>query len=1672
MNENERQDRLDELVNLTPRVTKEKVEYINGLLANGTIRTPREFLRFFGGNESEAKNAYTAFLNGHGGSSRVRDIIRTLSQNTDERATMHQRALSEYDTLQELRSATYNRLTDLGEQQGNAPTEEFAGIKSEIANIDERIAAVGKRIAETAPVTYSEPTSQQEVEETNVETSETEMDSQSPASANRTEETVVETETSRTPVEPVEETIEESIDASESERQARLNEAVNLTPRVTREKVAYINGLLANGTIRTPREFLRFFGGNESEAKNAYTAFLNGHGGSSRVRDIMRTLSQNTDENRVGSEPVAYTQPGDEQGVAVREGEPETNRNNTSGVETSRTPVQPVEETVEESIDASESERQARLNEAVNLTPRVTREKVAYINGLLANGTIRTPREFLGFFGGNESEAKNAYTAFLNGHGGSSRVRDIMRTLSQNTDENRVGSEPVAYTQPGDEQGVAVREVESESERARVYQRRNTSPNPRLPGPTRTIGLPGPTTETTATAEENTTGDIETNREDIEQSNQPASINVGQTNANITQTGTANQNGGINIANVESISSNNAQISETNTQQMEESDPRNIEYQRIYDEANAEYEAAQARVQESIREMQRIFAEERRIRTEDGPFRTVQELDNFTAEYMRQKIEEDERLTNARTAMKIAENKMRTAERRIRDYATAKEEAARLGIPVEEYERIRKASAKREVLQEVYDREGLGEVTRRTKEGKEQAELTTDEIINMVVEQMRTADSVNISQGAATISQNGIINQNGNVNIVIIDTLNITDGQDTPVRIEGARTTQMTVGEKDNVKVKTLAEPRLVPRRGNEPETTNPGPAPSDMIDASVNVDQTNANITQTGTINQNGGINIANVGNITMNGNSSISQSNPNTNNDDSNNAGRNDDNGQGENHNPDEIKYGFNDDGTYRLKKEDIIQDDLSTPENDSPTQLNPNQGKKSGQTPGVEPDPNQGKKPGQAPGVEPDPNQGKKPGQTPGVEPDPNQGKKPGQTPGVEPDPNQGKKPGQTPGVEPDPNQGKKPGQTPGVEPDPNQGKKPGQTPGVEPDPNQGKKPGQTPGVEPDPNQGKKPNPTIPGARKPSANKRGLLTIMDEITDGLDLGKKDGKRYRASNIKVAKNFAEELQSGNYLYNIVHLVPAIVKLPINLLRKVSGKIMLGSEAKENIAKLQERINGLNEDDLMTIYEEYRGNRVIQERFPTILNTLLEDRIQRFALGKVTEINSELELRYQSAFSAIRQLEAIDAQLANPQLDAKTRTSLQSARALVFDGQANNIAAIRTGYVEANGWLSGGSHGFSEDMKVATTKLSCIGKRFAKDHDLDGDLLHRQAQLEQLEMKALAAGDNETALRAFVESERLLSDNTEINNSLFGKRSTGKKYYSPLVEQLDYRDDPFLRDLFTTIAVTSAAVSATRAFQQAQNGGLTPEQAAAIQRNEAMMKQVNDYGKQIADSRGTMMEGMKAQNVQDTLTASNEIERATLDSTDWGLGTSAYRAADNAGHTFYNDLYDSTEGAINAITSRYAQGAITQSEAMEMMAELSANTQATLQNVTKECLDILQPYAATHPQFDLTGVESAMQYMVQNPTAIAEMNQAMVDAAAIGDTLSKMQLEHIAALQTMPSNVQSYFLTCASSAALAANVANTAQGARKHNYGNSVTDMVEEYSETQQTTQSTGRSK
>lgn len=615
-----------------------------------------------------------------------------------------------------------------------------------------------------------------------------------------------------------------------------------------------------------------------------------------------------------------------------------------------------------------------------------------------------------------------------------------------------------------------------------------------------------------------------------------------------------------------------------------------------------------------------------------------------------------------------------------------------------------------------------------------------------------------------------------------------------------------------------------------------------------------------------------------------------------------------------------------------------------------------------------------------------------------------------------------------------------------------------------------PRPTPTPTPDPNPDPKPDPTPTPDLTPTSEQkptRGLLTILDELTYGLILEKKDGKRYKASNIKVAKGFKEELNSGNYLYNLVHIVPSIIKLPFQLLRKVSGNIMYSENAKRNAAALKNRLNNLSEEDLMTIYKEYRGNRVIQERFPTIMNTLIDERIQRFALEKVTQINKELEGRYKNSFGVIKQIEAIDKALETPNRPAKDKEALRNYRKALLKGQTENISAIRKGYVDANEWISGGAHGFSEDMKAATTKLSCVGKRFAKDHDLDSKLLHEQAYLEQQEKEALARGDDEAALRAFVAAETLVSDNTKISNSIYGKRSSGKKYYSPLAEQLDYRDDPFVRDLFTTIAVTSSAISAVNTIRtqlnQQTDVDLINEQIAA---NNQKMQDVNTYGSEIAGTKDEMMEGISAQNVHDTVAATGEIERGALDINNWQRGTRAYSAADNTGHNFYDNLTTTTQSELNDIATQYASGAITQQQALDLMIDVSKQTQSTLQNVTTECLDILKTYRVTHPQFKLDGYESALTYVTEHPDALVDMYQAMADAANKGDILSSMQFEQIAPLQSLPNDMFTTIFNVAASTALATSVANSmTEGTKKRTYGNEVTNMVDEYSSSKETT-------
>lgn len=558
-----------------------------------------------------------------------------------------------------------------------------------------------------------------------------------------------------------------------------------------------------------------------------------------------------------------------------------------------------------------------------------------------------------------------------------------------------------------------------------------------------------------------------------------------------------------------------------------------------------------------------------------------------------------------------------------------------------------------------------------------------------------------------------------------------------------------------------------------------------------------------------------------------------------------------------------------------------------------------------------------------------------------------------------------------------------------------------------------------------------------------------IIDKLTSGLDIRPKDQKRYRASNIKVSKGFRDELKSGNLAYNIVHIIPATLRAGTNFFRKLSAKIVTSKRARNAMQTIQERLDQLSEEELEVLFDEYKGSQ-LKTDMNNQINPLILDTVRTYGLRKVAKLNDEIRVNYGELFTILGEIKVLEEEIAKDDTSKDRAVILNDERKRLLEAASSNVRRILDCRREANNLLSSGVHGIEEDFKAVSTKLSYVGLRFGKTKKFDNELQHKLGDFGRNLNTALASNNAEGIVQSFMGLESCYYDNTEIRGSLVGKRSVGSKYYTPVAEQFDYRDDPFMRDLLSTVAISSAAVAAINAYRIHQ---------VESQEISDTLTQVQKTGQEIAGKKETIREGLEAQAHQDVLNAANVQERAALDSTGWKFG-SAYRAADNAGHTAYNQFGEEVSQNINQVCSDYSQGLITDAEALQRMANISNDAQATLNDVVNSSLDILRDYAATHPQFDLRAVQESMEYISAHPDAIADMNQAMVDITNLADSLATQNVAHLASLSALPSDMASTLVCAASSAALATYVSNKMNGYNKtkSTYTEEIAGMMDDY--------------
>jgi hypothetical protein len=522
-------------------------------------------------------------------------------------------------------------------------------------------------------------------------------------------------------------------------------------------------------------------------------------------------------------------------------------------------------------------------------------------------------------------------------------------------------------------------------------------------------------------------------------------------------------------------------------------------------------------------------------------------------------------------------------------------------------------------------------------------------------------------------------------------------------------------------------------------------------------------------------------------------------------------------------------------------------------------------------------------------------------------------------------------------------------------------------------------------------------------------GILTldsIINKLTKDLVFKESDNRKYVAKNIKVSKSFFSRFRQGNYLYNIFGAISGLFTPILNGASKLYGKITYSARIKRNVDELERRLNaseqdgGLSQAELDLLYNEYRGNALSRFGLNSIINNLIGQRLRKYAMENLERINSQLVELYNQIYADVMEIVSYREIIENPNSSDEEKAEAQNNIDALLNNKCEQISRIRELQKEIDTkWLAGGGiHGLEEDIKASKTKLSLVGKRFAKRPKFDTELMQEQASYKEMEAAALRDGNGLDALIGFLSYEKLLSDNTKENLSIFGRRSTGKRNYNPLGKELDYRDDPFARYVFGSIANAAILISLASGIKnaiEARNVNAQNASNAQYVRNQADMQ---------LDRSGRLAKGQEAQAQSARMNDANLTERQVLDQTDWNVGSSQYRVLDDANHARYNNLYANSEQAIRSVNQAYNSGSISSVQAFEQMRAINAAAQKDLVAVASQYQPILHQYATTHPQFDLSAVTGTVDYLVANPNAIINAAQAESEILQIAANLRNVQ--------------------------------------------------------------------
>ena len=538
-----------------------------------------------------------------------------------------------------------------------------------------------------------------------------------------------------------------------------------------------------------------------------------------------------------------------------------------------------------------------------------------------------------------------------------------------------------------------------------------------------------------------------------------------------------------------------------------------------------------------------------------------------------------------------------------------------------------------------------------------------------------------------------------------------------------------------------------------------------------------------------------------------------------------------------------------------------------------------------------------------------------------------------------------------------------------------------------------------------------------------------ILADLTKGLDLSKGDDWKFTASNIRVNQNFKKRVCTGNALYNIVALAPSVVSYPFQLIHKGIGKIAYNKKIDARVKQLQDRLRNLSEEELQLLYENYKGGNLRNYNKMPIVNTMIQARITAWVKQKVNKITARMVSIYNTILKDFKRMTEISKIIREGEISEAEYNSLSEEYFALGYGKADLIRE----YLELSktklDFEVGGAKGFSESIRAFKTGMSQAGFRFRRIPKENDEINEAQAKAYEEELKGVANNDDFMALSGFVKREKIISDNTEIEELLTMDREVGLRSYNPVMKPLNYEKDPFVSDLMRTVVLVASGINLYTTIQRAHEldslKELTETQNQVIQDQQQKineyateMAHVKELGAGITEKSGAVIDSRIAQINEANLAHTNTLERAVLDQTNWHSTGETYRALDDAAHATYNTAYQASQAEINAIADGVSNGTLTHSEAMARLTELSKNMEDQFVANYRNVYDTVTTYATEHPQFDLTAPTEGLGKVIDTSANINVGNQAIDEAFKMAEEISNIPGTSLAEIEALATNL------------------------------------------------------